>query len=44
MFDFVAGALRWTSRVNAYAMLLMTDRYPPFRPEIGSPAGEIRAR
>jgi hypothetical protein len=26
---FVTGAYRWTTRVNAYG-LLMTDRYPPF--------------
>ncbi len=31
IFDFVAGVLRWQNRVNAYAFLLMTDAYPPFR-------------
>lgn len=31
MFDFVEGVLRWTNRVGAYAILLVTDRYPPFR-------------
>jgi Domain of unknown function (DUF4389) len=31
IFDFVEGVLRWGLRVQAYAMLLATDRYPPFR-------------
>jgi hypothetical protein len=31
MFDFIEGVLRWTNRVEAYALLLATDRYPPFR-------------
>lgn len=31
MFDFVVGALRWWLRVSAYALLLTTDKYPPFR-------------
>ena len=30
MFDFVVGWSRWALRVNAYAFLLVTDRYPPF--------------
>lgn len=30
LFDFVVGVGRWGSRVNAYAFLLTTDRYPPF--------------
>jgi hypothetical protein len=31
MFDFVEGVIRWHNRVIAYAWLLVTDRYPPFR-------------
>jgi hypothetical protein len=31
MFDFIAGVMRWQNRVIAYAFLLVTDRYPPFR-------------
>ncbi len=31
MFDFVEGVLRWHNRVVAYAFLLVTDQYPPFR-------------
>jgi hypothetical protein len=28
---FVVGVMRWGLRVNAYAFLLITDAYPPFR-------------
>ena len=31
MFDFVEGVIRWNNRVLAYALLLVTDQYPPFR-------------
>ena len=30
-FTFIEGLLRWGTRVTAYAFLLTTDRYPPFR-------------
>jgi hypothetical protein len=30
LFDFVVGVGRWAVRVEAYALLLATDRYPPF--------------
>lgn len=30
LFDYVVGVGRWTLRVDAYASLLVTDRYPPF--------------
>jgi hypothetical protein len=31
MFDYVEGVLRWHNRVAAYAFILVTDEYPPFR-------------
>src|SRR5438552_4160484 len=31
IFDFVEGVIRWHNRVIAYAFVLITDRYPPFR-------------
>ena len=31
LFDYVVGVARWALRVSAYATLLITDRYPPFR-------------
>ncbi|MPZ71135.1 MAG: DUF4389 domain-containing protein [Actinobacteria bacterium] len=31
IFNFVEGFFRWGLRVQAYAFLLVTDSYPPFR-------------
>jgi Domain of unknown function (DUF4389) len=30
LFDFLVGVGRWQNRVVGYALLLVTDRYPPF--------------
>lgn len=30
LFDYIVGVGRWGIRVQAYAFLLLTDRYPPF--------------
>lgn len=30
LFDYIVGVFRWGLRVEAYAFLLVTDRYPPF--------------
>lgn len=31
IFDYVEGVIRWQNRVVAYAFILVTDEYPPFR-------------
>lgn len=31
LFNFVVGVERWSLRVGAYAFLLVTDKYPPFK-------------
>jgi hypothetical protein len=31
LFDFVEGVIRWHNRVVGYVLVLVTDRYPPFR-------------
>ncbi len=36
LFDYVVGVARWALRVQAYATLLITDRYPPFSLRAGS--------
>ncbi|HEX7475130.1 MAG TPA: DUF4389 domain-containing protein [Dehalococcoidales bacterium] len=30
LFEFILGVLRWAFRVEAYAFILVTDKYPPF--------------
>jgi hypothetical protein len=31
IFEFVEGVIRWHNRVVGYALVLVTDKYPPFR-------------
>ena len=31
LFGFVEGVTRWQNRVFGYAVVLVTDKYPPFR-------------
>jgi Domain of unknown function (DUF4389) len=33
LFNFVVGVMRWGNRVQGYAFVLITDRYPPFQLE-----------
>ena len=33
LFTYVEGVVRWANRVTAYAFLMVTDEYPPFRLE-----------
>jgi hypothetical protein len=43
IFDFVEGVIRWHNRVIGYALILVTDRYPPFsmsQPETSPPMPE----
>ena len=30
LFVFIEGVLRWHNRVVGYALIMVTDRYPPF--------------
>lgn len=36
MFNFLEGVMRWDQRVIAYALVLTTDRYPPFSLAVGA--------
>ncbi len=31
LFDYLEGVIRWQNRVAGYAVILVTDQYPPFR-------------
>ena len=31
IFDYIEGVIRWHNRVVGYALILVTDDYPPFR-------------
>ncbi len=36
LFEYVVGVIRWALRVQAYATMLVTDRYPPFSLRAGT--------
>ena len=43
LFEFIEGVIRWHNRVVGYALILVTDRYPPFslgRDEVPPPPAE----
>jgi hypothetical protein len=31
IFDFIEGVIRWHNRVVGYMLIMVTDRYPPFK-------------
>jgi len=31
LFNYIEGVIRWHNRVVGYALILVTDKYPPFR-------------
>jgi hypothetical protein len=37
LFDFVVGVMRGHNRVIGYAVILVTDEYPPFTLQPGRP-------
>src|SRR3954451_8924987 len=37
IFDYLVGVGRWTNRVTAYAVILVTDKSPPFQLRPGRP-------
>ncbi len=45
LFDFIVGVIRYGARVQAYAFMLTTDRYPPLppRPLTGSASPAARS-
>jgi Domain of unknown function (DUF4389) len=43
LFEFVEGVLRWHNRVIAYAFILVTDEYPPFRLAADAPPAPAAA-
>ena len=41
LFDYVEGVIRWHNRVIGYALILVTDEYPPFKLSPGIRQGGI---